>query len=487
MSDYLLEIGTEEIPARFMPGMLKDLEETAKAKLNAQRISFSGLRTLGTDRRLVLFISNIAEQQGDLKEELKGPPSSVNEQAKLGFCKKNNIDADSLQVRDGYFYGQRHLKGQPVKEIFPALLIDIISSLHLPIAMRWGNEDFKFIRPIHWFLSLWDKEVISFKLAGIESGRFSRGHRFLRAFGRISGDKGVEVASTADYLKTMEENFVFVDQDKRKEKIRHDLKNHPEVRQGEVLIDEDLLSEVTFLNEWPVVLLDLFDEKYLELPKEILITTKKKNQKYFPIINEKGELLTGFLLVANSNHNEKNILDGNKKVLTARLEDARFFFTEDMKTPLNDRVEGLKKIVYQAKIGTLYEKLQRVEKLAEWLAGSFKNIKNEELKQAVWLCKADLASNVVYEFPELQGTMGRIYARKEKLPTAVCEAIFEHYLPRFAGDVLPETEMGTIISVADKVDSICSCFAADLIPSGSQDPYALRRAAAGIINILMAR
>ncbi|MFH1429262.1 MAG: glycine--tRNA ligase subunit beta, partial [Candidatus Margulisiibacteriota bacterium] len=291
-----------------------------------------------------------------------------------------------------------------------------------------------------------------------------------------------------EYISTMEENFVLVDHNLRKEKIRHDLINHPEVRQGEALIDEELLSEVTFLNEFPTVLIDLFDEKYLELPKEILITTMKKNQKYFPITNHNGDLLTGFLIVANNDHNKKNVLEGNKRVLTARLEDARFFYEEDRKVNLSNRVEGLKNIIYQAKIGTLYEKMQRVEKNALWLAAKLElSLNTEELKQAVWLCKTDLFTHVVYEFPELQGTMGRIYARKENLPKDVCETIFEHYQPRFAGDDLPNTDMGAIVSIADKIDSICSCFAAELIPSGSQDPYALRRAAMGIVSILLDR
>ncbi|MFC1478007.1 glycine--tRNA ligase subunit beta [Candidatus Margulisiibacteriota bacterium] len=488
MANVLLEIGTEEIPARFMTGILADLEETARRKLAGQRIAYKGLNVYGTDRRLALLLTDVDKMQGNLEEEIKGPPESVPDQAKQGFCRKNNIEVSELTVKDGYLYGIKREAGQSAKKVLPETFIDIISGLHLPIAMRWGEEDFQFIRPIHWMASLWDKEVIPFTLAGIKSGNHTRGHRFLRAFGRISGDQGVEIASAADYVKAMEENFVMVDHKLRREKIRHDLKNHPEVRQGEALIDEELLTEVTFLNEWPTVLIDLFDKKYLELPKEILITTMKKNQKYFPITNHNDELLTGFLIVANNDHNEKNVLEGNKRVLTARLEDARFFYEEDRKVALKNRVEGLNNIIYQAKIGTLYEKMQRVEKNALWLAEKLElSFNTDQLKEAVWLCKTDLFTHVVFEFPELQGTMGRIYAREEKLPKDVCETIFEHYQPRFAGDDLPKTDMGAIVSIADKIDSICSCFAADLIPSGSQDPYALRRAAMGIVSILLDR
>ncbi|MFH1428984.1 MAG: glycine--tRNA ligase subunit beta, partial [Candidatus Margulisiibacteriota bacterium] len=317
MANVLLEIGTEEIPARFMPGILNDLEETTRQKMAGQRISYKELNVYGTDRRLALLLSDVEDMQGNLKEEIKGPPENVPDQAKQGFCRKNNLEISELTVKDGYLYGIKREKGQSAKKVLPDTFVDIISSLHLPIAMRWGEEDFQFIRPIHWLAALWDSEIIPFKLAGIESGNHTRGHRFLRAFGRISGDQGVEIPSAAEYISTMEENFVLVDHNRRKEKIRHDLTNNPEVRQGEALIDEELLSEVTFLNESPTVLIDLFDEKYLELPKEILITTMKKNQKYFPITNHNGELLTGFLIVANNDHNKKNVLEGNKRVLTA--------------------------------------------------------------------------------------------------------------------------------------------------------------------------
>ncbi|MFC1595990.1 glycine--tRNA ligase subunit beta [Candidatus Margulisiibacteriota bacterium] len=488
MAEVLIEIGTEEIPARFMPGMLSDLEKTARDKFNNERIYFKDLKVLGTDRRLTLILKDIDEWQGNLEEEIKGPPGSVPDQAKEGFCRKNNLDPNELTLKDGYYYGVKRVDGKQVKTILPELISGIITSLHLPIAMRWGDEDFRFVRPIHWIVALWDEEVIPFTLAGINSDRYSRGHRFLRAFGRISGDKGVKIASAGAYSSIMEESYVMVDQVKRKEKIRHDIENHPEVRQGKPLIDEDLLDEVTFLNEWPTVMIDLFDKKYLELPKEILITTMKKNQKYFPISDNNGELLTGFLLVSNNNRNEKNVLEGNIRVLTARLEDARFFYNEDRKISLKDRVNDLKNIVYQAKIGTLYEKMQRVEKICLWLSDKLETgIDSEELKQAAWLCKTDLLSSVVYEFPELQGTMGRIYAREENLPGNVSEAIYEHYLPRFAGDELPKTTTGAILAIAEKTDSICSCYAAGLIPSGSQDPYALRRAAAGIVSIILGK
>jgi glycyl-tRNA synthetase beta chain len=500
MAEVLLEIGTEEIPARFMPGLLADLEQTALQTLKAERIPLDQLVVYGTDRRLVLFLTGVHSQQQNLEEELKGPPITVPEQARFGFCKKNEIDPASLTQKDGYWVGTKKVAGRPTKEILPSLFKSMITGLHLPIAMRWGEEEFQFIRPIHWIVSLWDQEILPFTLAGIASDRFSRGHRLLRAFGRISGDKGVEIASPKDYLSLMEENFVMVDHRRRKDKIRDGLLHHPEIRQGKTLIDEALLDEVTFLNEWPVVLVDMFDEAYLKLPKEILITTMQKNQKYFPLLNSHGGLLTGFMLVTNNNTNEKNVLEGNKRVLTARLEDAKFFYEEDLKVLLKDRTERLKSIVYHAKVGTLHEKMTRVEALAEWIGSRvMENTMNEtsvgeglvpalgELNTAVWLCKADLVTHVVIEFPELQGTMGRIYAQHEVYPAEVSEAIFEHYLPRFSGDQLPSTLTGALIAVADKLDSLCACFSAGLIPSGSQDPYALRRAAMGVVTILLAR
>jgi len=494
MNNILLEIGTEEIPARFMSDLLEDFKKEATSQLSSFRISYDELEVLGTDRRLALIINGVAKKQTDYSQKIKGPPQKAPKEATIGFCKKNNIKKDNLILEDSYYYALINHQGLPTKTILKDLFINIIKNLHLPIAMKWGKEDFSFIRPIHWIVSLYNDELIPFEIANIKSDIFSQGHRFLTSkkenkniYSNQIG-KNIKITSPQEYKQIMMDNFVIVDPKKRKQKIHSQLEQNKPTPSESAIISKNLLEEVNFINEWPMVLSANFEKKYLKLPKEILILTMQKNQKYFPLEDNKGNLSSNFMIVTNNHTNKKNVINGNERVLTARLEDARFFYEEDLKQELSSRVEDLKKIVYQEKIGTLYEKIQRVEAIAFWMKNNLTpNIKinQQHLKEAIWLSKTDIVTNIVYEFPELQGIMGRIYAQKEKKAQEVSEAIFEHYLPRFAEDTLPKTNIGTIVSISDKIDTICSCFAAGLIPSGSQDPYALRRSALGIIRILL--
>ncbi|MFC1517179.1 glycine--tRNA ligase subunit beta [Candidatus Margulisiibacteriota bacterium] len=491
MSNLLFEIGTEEIPARFMRKALSELEKNANELLSKARLSFSSIRTLGTERRLALIVEGLAEKQADLDQDLKGPPrdkalesDGTLTRAGAGFMKKYGMKTLEFKKYGDVEYVHYRLseKGKHAKEILPELLKSLVTSLHLPIAMRWGDLDMQFVRPIHWLVCLLDNTVVPFELAGIKSGNTTDGHRFL-------AKKKIKITSAAIYEEELALGYVIVDPDKRKKAIARGLAKIEKRDDLKVVQSEELLEEVTFLNECPEVLEDKVKDKYLDLPAEVLITTMQKNQKYFPFKESSGKLSPVFALVANgsTNKNRKNILEGNLKVLKARLEDAKFFWDEDLKQPLENNLEKLKHVVYQEKLGTLYEKVKRNTALVEMFADklALSATEKQNALEIVKLSKCDLVSHMVYEFPNLQGIIGEKYASKQGKSEAVSKGIFEHYLPRGAGDALPKTKTGALVAIADKLESICGCFAAGLRPTSSQDPYALRRAAQGIVLIIL--
>lgn len=517
MEKLLFEIGTEEIPAKFMPGILKQLKELAAAKMQELRIPFEDITVYGTPRRMAFIAGGVAETQADIVVEAKGPSvkiayvSGAPSKAAQGFARGQGVDVKDLVVRDNYVYAVKHLAGQPVVELLPGLLMDILTSLSFPKTMRWADYEFRFVRPIRWMVALFGDQIIPVEICGVKSGKFSMGHRFMqqslkaaaesqgllsaaiskvgnKVYSALAGVKGaVEIPSAGDYKKVMYDNFVMVDQDERRALILQQIKDLAAQNGGEAEINEDLLEEVNYLVEWPTALCGKFEEKFLSLPKECIITPMREHQRYFPVLDEDGNLLNKFITVRNGGSEHLDIVThGNERVLRARLSDAEFFFNEDRATKLEDRLEKLKTVSFQEGLGNMYDKSERLVKMAEMLRFAINTpVDEEELRRCALLCKTDLVTGMVIEFTELQGVMGREYALLDGEKPEVATGIFEHYLPRFAGDALPATTIGRIVGIGDKLDNICATFSRGLAPTGSQDPYALRRQALGVINILL--
>ena len=486
----LMEIGTEEIPAHAMPGILSQLKTLAEKSLTEARINFGEVKTLGTPRRLALLVSDVSTTQSDVEEEKRGPSTKIAfdkdgkpSKAAVGFARGQKVSPEDLITRDGYVYAVIREQGKSSAEIFKTLLPKIICDLSFPNNMRWGNLDFKFIRPLRWIVALFGAEIIPFEVAGVKSGRISRGHRFLSA-----GD--FEIAKAEDYVEACEKNFVIVDQFKRRELIVKQINDVAASKNGVAEITDDLLEEVLYLVEYPTALAGSFEEKYLQLPAEAVITPMRDHQRYFPIRNAQCAmrnenpcpLLPLFITIRNGGQ-EDIVRRGNERVLKARLEDAQFFFNEDRKKTLEAHREKLKTVVFQEGLGTVYEKTERLMKLTEKICGVL-GVDATNSIRAAKLSKADLVTGMVTEFTELQGVMGREYAKLDGEAEEVCAAIDEHYMPRFAGDAQPKTTAGKILSLADKIDNIVATFSRGLVPTGSQDPFALRRQALGIVNLL---
>ena len=529
MEKLLFEIGTEEIPAKFMPNILAQLKDLAEKKMTELRIPFESVKTYGTPRRMTFIASGVAEAQEDSTVEAKGPSAKIAfvngdihgepSKAAQGFARGQGVDVKELVVRDNYVYAIKHLAGQPVKELLPGLLMDILTSLNFPKNMRWADHDFKFVRPIRWLVALFGEEVVPVEITGVKSGKFSRGHRFLRrsavdaamehesfldaakavlgnaaakaknavASAALGTYGAVEIPNADAYEKTLYDNFVMVDQDARRELIRQQVTDMGVAEGGHAEINEDLLEEVNYLVEWPTALCGNFEDKFLALPKECIITPMREHQRYFPVLAEDGSLLNKFITVRNGGKEHLDIVAHcNERVLRARLSDAEFFFDEDRKQSLADRLEKLKTVSFQEGLGNMNDKSNRLVQAADMLAMAINaKVDKEKLERAALLCKCDLVTGMVIEFTELQGVMGREYAKLDGEAPEVALGIYEHYLPRFAGDELPQTDIGRLVGIADKLDNICATFSRGLAPTGSQDPYALRRQALGIINILL--
>ena len=524
MEKLLFEIGTEEIPAKFMPGILAQLKELAEKKMDELRIPYEAVKVYGTPRRMTFIADGVAEHQADSTIEAKGPSVKIAfkdgeaTKAAQGFARGQGVAVEDLEVRGEYVYAVKHLAGQEVEDLLPGLLQDILTSLSFPKTMRWSDHDFRFVRPIRWLVALFGDDVIPVEITGVKSGKYSRGHRFLRP-ALIEGAKEVEslddakgflekVASAVKntvtsavnktpgvveiphagaYEEVLLDNFVMVDQDARRELIRQQVIELATSEGGHAEIDEDLLEEVNYLVEWPTALCGKFEDKFLALPKECIITPMREHQRYFPVLKADGSLLNKFITVRNGGKEHLEIVaHGNERVLRARLSDAEFFFNEDRKQTLEARLEKLTTVSFQEGLGNMNDKSQRLVKAAEMIAfGLNSKVDKEKLARTALLCKTDLVTGMVVEFTELQGVMGREYALLDGEAPEVAKGIFEHYLPRFAGDELPATDIGRIVGIADKLDNIVATFSRGLAPTGSQDPYALRRQALGIINILV--
>lgn len=500
MKELFLEIGTEEIPAGFVPKALEEMGILVKKEFSSLRVGHGEVKTFGTPRRLVLSVLDVAERQEDISLQVMGPAIKVafDENGKLsraaeGFARSQGVDASQLKVvetpKGEYLAVQKEEKGRTTAKLLEELLPRIISSISFRKSMRWGDLDVRFARPVHWIVALLDGEVVPFTFGSVKSGNESRGHRFM-------APDAFKVSGLSDYLEKTEKAFVIVDPEKRRELIMEQVNQLNASVSGLKIVTEDLpetvnymdlLDTVNYLVEYPVGVLGGFDREFLSLPEEVLITSMKEHQKYFYIKERTGgKLLPYFIAISNTDARDMAVVrSGNERVLRARLSDARFFFEEDRKVPLKDRVEKLKGIVFQAKLGTSYEKMERFRAAAEFLADSLDVSARPAASRAAYLCKADLVTGMVGEFPKLQGIMGREYARLSGEDEMVASAIYEHYLPAFAGDRLPSSNAGAFVSIADRIDTICGSIGIGQIPTGTTDPFALRRHTIAIINIII--
>lgn len=488
MSDFLLELGLEEVPAKKILRVIEDLKLNIEKELKEYAIPFEKIDTYGTSRRIAVIIKNIAESGRDLVLENKGPSlqgaykDGKPTKALLGFCQGQNISLDKVVVKElkglEYVYAVKKILGVKTKKALPDILKKTLENLYFSKAMYWGDGKFPFIRPIRTIVSLWNEETIDFNYANVKSGRKTKGHRFLSQ-GYIS------ISKVKNYTTELEKAFIIVDISKRKKIIEDGINCLVREIGVKAVIDPELLEEVNFLVEYPTVFLGDFEESYLKLPREVIITIMVNNQKYFPVVSKEGLLLNYFIGVRCGNKDSiENVVNGNKKVLKARLEDGVFFYNEDLKTQLLDLRHKMNKVIYQEKLGTLGDKIERVKILSRYLSQEL-SYGGEDLDAAVSLIKTDLGTRMVYEFPELQGIMGYYYALKEGYKKEIALSIKEHYQPITSGDEVPQNDLSIILALSDKVDTLTSIVKAGLIPKGSQDLYGLRRIALGIIRILI--
>ncbi|EGO8404640.1 glycine--tRNA ligase subunit beta [Enterococcus faecalis] len=487
--DLLLEIGLEEMPAHVVTPSRIQLEEKVIKFLDEHHLDYETVQSFATPRRLAVKVTAIPEKQADVEEEVKGPAKKIAldaegnwSKAAQGFVRGQGVTTEDIVFKElngvEYVYVTKFTKGQSAKEVLTKLN-DVITSLTFPVTMHWANYDFEYIRPIHWIVALLDDEVIPFKVLDVTTGQTSRGHRFL-------GDD-VTFQHANEYEAKLKEQFVVVQPNERKQTIVDQANALAAEKNWQLALDEELLEEVTNLVEYPTAFVGSFDEKYLSVPDEVLVTSMKEHQRYFEVRNDQGLLMPHFIAVRNGdNVHLENVIKGNEKVLIARLEDAEFFYNEDKKLTIEACVEKLKNVTFHEKIGSIYEKMQRVALIAQ-IIGRKVGLSEEELedlKRASEIYKFDLVTNMVGEFPELQGIMGEKYAILQGEKPAVATAIREHYLPTSSEGELPETAIGAVLALADKLDSVFSFFSVGMIPTGSNDPYALRRQTYGVIRII---
>ena len=481
MPQLLIELFSEEIPARMQAQAAKDFERLAREKLAAEGLLPEALTTFAGPRRLTLVAEGLAASQPDRHEEVKGPRTNAPEQALDGFLRKNGLTKDQLIERDGVWFAHLHRKGRATTEIVAEMVDAIVRNFPWPKSMVSGVSRLRWVRPLQRILCVFDGDVVPFEIDGHVSGDMSEGHRFM-------GSRQAFWARNFDeYADGLRDNFVVLDPQERKDRILHDARTLCSARNLELVEDDGLLDEVAGLTEWPVPVMGDMDPAFLELPPEVIRTSMRVHQRFFAVRNPaSGNLAPHFIAVANiaAKDGGKLIASGNARVLTARLSDARFFWNEDLKVRLEDRLEKLKGVTFHAKLGTMFERVERITALAGELA-AYTGADRALAEQAAWLSKSDLGSGMVGEFPELQGVMGGYYAAREGLDGQVVEAIRSHYRPQGPNDAVPEGAVAATVALADKLDTLVSFFAIDEKPTGSRDPYALRRAALGVIRILL--
>ncbi len=488
--ELLLEIGTEEIPAAFLPKAMADMDDLIRKALKGERVQHGQVTAMATPRRLFLCVADLSEMQEDQVIEKLGPTrkaafddKGAPTKAAIGFARGQGLEISEIEIIDTdkgeYLCARKKIAGGPTAELLPVLLSKLILSIPFKKAMRWSNLEIRFARPIHWILAMYGGAVVPFSIENIQSGNASRGHRFM-------SPGSFAVSDCKDYLEKTKNAYVVVDPEERKKIIGEEAHRVAANVSGKPFIDDDLLQTVTFLVEYPTAVCGSFDPAYLDLPREVLITTMMSHQKYFPVVDDNGKLLPHFITINNTLARDPSVVTrGNEKVIRARLSDARFFFEEDRKISLDQRFEDLQKVVYHTLLGTSYEKVLRFRNLAAQIAEKINPDLKESVDRTAVLAKADLDTQMVGEFSELQGVMGREYALLAGENPIVARAVYEHYLPLAAGGELPVTEEGAIVSIADKLDTITGFFSVNLTPSGTADPYALRRQALGVINIIL--
>jgi len=490
--ELLFEIGTEEIPALFIRQAIPEVKRIVEERFAQFRLGHSRIDTWGTPRRLGLRIDDVEEKQQDRIIQIPGPPLKVSyddqgnpTKAAAAFANKQGVNVETLEVisreKGDYLCVRRVEEGEATISLLPGLLRDILLNIPFPKSMRWSDGEVRFARPIHWILALYGSEVIDFEFGGIKSGENTCGHRF------VAPDL-FPVDGYASYLDRLREASVIVDPDERRRMILNGVEKAADSVGGKWKTDNDLLEEVTFLTEYPIVLLGRFDEEYLALPPEVLVAAMREHQRYFSLEEPEatGRLMAYFIVVSNTpSADPEVVVRGNERVLRARLADARFFFEADRSVPLAEHIDDLKGVVFQQRLGTSSDKVMRFKEVADWLADRFAPESKTQIARAALLCKADLVTEMVGEFPSLQGLVGRIYARLDGEPEEVAEAIFSHYLPLGGGGELADSDTGAIVGIADKIDTLVSYFAIGEIPTGTADPFALRRRALGILRTIL--
>ena len=492
MAELIFEIGCEEIPAGFIRPALKTMSDMLVSALKSRNLEHDGIETHGAPRRLMLIVRNLPEKQEDREETVTGPKAGIcfddegnPTKVALGFAKSHGVEVADLKTVEGpkgpVVQASKRVKGMKTKDILSEILLDILKKPLFPKSMRWASHSESFVRPLHWIVAVLDGSLIPFEFAGVKSGDVSYGHYFMHP-------GPIEVRVVEQFIRQLHEAFVIPDIDERKEYILTRARKLVEEVNGKLVEDEDLLEEVANLVEYPLVLLGTFDEEFLKVPKPILVDSMNTHQKYFSVSDGEGHLMPYFIMVANTRVNDPSVVvRGNERVLRARLADARFFFEEDRKKRLAEFADGLKKVTFEEKLGSLAEKVERILEHIRYLSPFISAEALEPALKAALLAKADLLTGVVGEFPDLQGIIGRIYASLDGEDKLVSDAIEQHYRPRFSGDALPESDVAAMLALADKLDTVTGCFGVGLIPTGTADPYALRRQALGIVRILVHR
>lgn len=491
--DLLFEIGLEEVPARFLRAAMEQLEDRMVKWLEQSRISHGDVHAYATPRRLAVLVKSVAEKQEDVQEEVKGPSRKIAldesgnwSKAALGFARGQGVDPELFTFKElngvEYIYVTKSSNGVETASLLSEGLLGILSAMTFPKNMRWGDYDYKFVRPIRWIAALFGSSVVDLEVTGVKSGNVTRGHRFL-------GTEAV-ISEASAYSEVLRDQHVIVDVQERERMILDQISSLAAEKNWTIAVKDDLLEEVLFLVETPTVLFGTFDPSFLNIPQEVLITSMREHQRYFPVFDDNDQLLPFFVTVRNGDGASLDIIaKGNEKVLRARLSDAKFFYDEDQKLEIKDALSKLESIVFHEELGTIGDKVRRIRRISDQLGAALQisGTDSESVSRAADICKFDLVTQMVYEFPELQGVMGEDYARKAGENEDVAKAVFEHYQPRSASDDVPSTLVGSIVSIADKIDTIVGCFSIGIIPTGSQDPYALRRQAQGIVQILLAK
>ena len=493
MVSFLFEVGTEELPASFVRNAIARWQTIVPSSLTESNLKAETVEVFGTPRRLAVLIKGLPDRQPDRNEEIKGPPASIaykNDeptQALLGFARKQGIDLETIELREmgkkGQFvFATKHVEGRPTREILQEIAPSWVTNLEVGRAMRWGDGEFRFPRPIRWLVALWGDLVLPVQLAGIDAGRTSACHRVLHT-------ESLEIPDADSYVTTLEQGFVKVDRAARQASILEQVKVSAQQAGGEASIPEDLLEEVTDLVEWPTAVLGQFEEEFLELPVPVIESVMVEHQRYFSLhpAGNPDTLLPYFITISNGDPAQSEaIAAGNGRVIRARLEDGRFFYKEDLKQPLAAFVDKLEQVTFEQSLGSMLAKVERIEAISGWIGDQLLLSNGEQVAVAktARLCKADLMSQMVYEFPEMQGVMGRDYALRRGESAAVADGIEQHYWPLGAGDRLPETITGQVVGISDRIDSLVGLFKIGKIPSGSSDRFALRRAANSIVSIV---